>query len=135
MKFLITLFLFIPFLAQAKMNCTKNGKFRFHRGGKEVIENASYCFDGEDFSLLSLNCYPDENCIAVQKTDLQVPEEKLQGQFGSPGFKLCYIYGGKPQLLDIWSGKKWVKMDRCLFEADQSFVDIPSLLDFMREED
>lgn len=110
--------------------CLKDGKIRFRFGAKVVEEKASYCFDATRSMLESMNCHGRE-CAARKTAKRKIPMESLKGQFGSPGFKLCFEYKATPQIMEFYDGKKWWELDRCLFKEDNSFLDTSSLQGLM----
>lgn len=133
------IFLFLFFIQTAaaaevkNFECQEAGKIRFRYAGREVEESSSYCYNPKRSVFISKSCR-DSNKCAAHKVDVCEPGNwVLQGKFGTPGFRLCQAVKGSPQLLEFFDGKKWWSMDRCYFEADQSFVDTGILLKKRRD--
>jgi len=106
-----------------KETCLEQGKVRYRSFGKIIIENSSYCFNEDRNRLISKNCRDQHNkCLALTQKRIKEDNKNLISQFGSPGFKLCYSYKGKPQLLEFTDGKEWFPLDRCSFEKDNSYI-------------
>lgn len=115
--------LILAIVASAEeFECLSGGKLRFLALGSRHEESSSYCFDKTRSLFLSRSCHERE-CAAKKAKGCEVPAEKLRGEVGTPGFKLCKAVGGEPQILEFHDGKKWWSMDRCLFLADGSYMD------------
>ena len=103
--------------------------------GETVHETGSFCLETEGHYLVSENCKGGKKC-AAKKIPKVIPSTRdLIGQVGSPGHRLCHLWGGRPQIIQYklrvkTVGKtegEWVDTSRCLFAQDQSFVEIDYL--------
>lgn len=91
--------------------------------------NAKICFlkeDGERF-FVSSNC--KKRCDALVEKNIFVDNDDLLSEFGKPGFKLCALLNGKPELVNLYlnSNNQLLKSDRCVF-SDNSFISTEYLL-------
>ena len=103
-----------------------SGQIRYVRYGKELIENADYCFDSKKTLFISKNCVLKKGkCLALIS---QRKPDDLVSEYGSPGFKLCYQINGLPQIVDFFDGESWIASNRCFFESDKSFINTDLLI-------
>jgi hypothetical protein len=91
--------------------------------------NAGICFlleDGEKY-FVSSKC--QTKCAALTPKNIYFSHNDLLSEFGKPGFKLCNLLDGKPELINLYigTGSQRVRSDRCVF-PDNSFVSTEFLL-------
>jgi hypothetical protein len=81
--------------------------------------------------LVSESCLDLKCSLLNQKIEgIEIPDRKFN--IGSPGFKLCYVLGGVPQIFDyINLSQKNETTDRCLF-GKNDFVENSLLIDLWR---
>lgn len=121
------LLLALSAFADEKLTCLDAGQLRFLALGSQREEKSAYCFDKTRSVFLSKSCH-ERDCDAKTRKVCAVSPEKLRGQTGNPGFKLCHAVGGAAQILEFHDGARWWSMDRCLFVSDGSYMDTGLML-------
>ncbi|MNL16202.1 hypothetical protein D3C87_1372320 [compost metagenome] len=111
----------------AKLSCSK-GQIRILSNAEWKHSPAEYCYNS-DFTVFvspSCNSSSKKKCLAfTHQRKFEVSE--LSSFIGTPGFRLCRLMNGAPDILDFEVNKKWHTLDRCVF-TDGSFVDTGSLM-------
>lgn len=88
-----------------------------------MIEKSNYCFSDK---LISKKCYK-KKCTNIHRFPTSIEIKNFFAPVGSPGFKLCKKLQGSPQIMEYWTGKKWVLTSRCIFSKDE-YVEIDYLI-------
>ena len=122
---MLIVILLIPFTAFSE-NCF-TGNIKLKKFGKIEMFKAKYCTNENATVLISHSC-ASKKCDAL-KIEKPIDENSLFSEVGKPGFKLCRELKGSPQIVEFNVGRRWFKLDRCLFESDMSFVDTGTLLE------
>lgn len=117
--------LFITTNAQA-LTC-EPGKIRSFTNFEEQVTEAEYCYNSDFNELYSKSC-ENQKCSAFVSQKVFVAKDLKTHGFGTPGFKLCRLLNGKPEIIDFWANGEWQHLDRCNFE--DGFVDTGTLYQF-----
>lgn len=96
--------------------------------GRTETSTATFCTNEMRTNLFSKNCQKN-HCAALAAASRRIDISQLNTEVGKPGFKLCRLLGGKPELIEFLFRNTWYRLDRCLFDSDQSFVDTGTLLE------
>lgn len=122
---IIIIFIFSQALFANEVCLTnKEGKIQYILDKKKVEVKSAYCFEETTKSILSLRCKVNKKCDALK---FKKNKRAFNSSTGSPGFKLCQqVYFGTPQIIQFWTGVKWINTDRCIF-SDQTYIDIGRL--------
>ena len=111
------------------MRCV-SGKMTSMSDSLLTTKKAELCFlhDLKRSYFVSKKC--EKECEALQKKDLLIDFSDLFSQFGKPGFKLCQLLGGTPQLVILTLKDNPIenKTDQCVFK-DQSSVSTDYLME------
>jgi hypothetical protein len=114
--------------------CIRAGKLRYRDEKKEKSARAAYCRIAVDSSdrrywvseaCRALDCKP----LAEPRMPVRLPKES--SQIGTPGFKLCLLLKGTPQLVEYFDGT-WKENDRCIF-SETEFVETSLLVMLWRD--
>lgn len=118
----------LSFSAMADSKCLDKGKIRYRKFGDMVTEELAICFDKDKGTIESASC-SKKGCEALNALNKK-PDAKVtaSGTFGTPGFHACRAAGGEPQIIEYNDGSNWVPADRCIFKADNSFINTTRLL-------
>ena len=112
--------------AYASSECVE-GKTRHILYNKEVITNENYCYDLESGMLFSSDpCASDKVCMSKDLDSIDFKLSSTNFEIGSPGFKICDKYNGKPQIMDFWADNQWRPSSHCIF-TEGSFIDNSAL--------
>ena len=103
-----------------ELQCPGGTQFRFRYLGQKQIDRTDLCFDGARSTLLAASCR-EGSCEALSPKVCELP--LTLSPYGSEGGRLCEARGGFLQEGEFFDGSRWWEMDRCLFPADQSYVD------------
>lgn len=125
---LSSLFLSLSLQAASPLTC-QQGQARIHEFGKVREFALHYCSNKDYTSLISPECKngPSIKCTALARHPQPIDLKQVYKPQGSPGFHLCRLVGGKPELLEFAVGKTWQPLDRCTF-PNGSFVDGGTLI-------
>lgn len=128
-KVLLCLVLFILNVGATPLfeNCIKHGQIRFFYKSEMKVEQSDYCTNHDKTNLISTNC-STENCFS-KTPKLKLNRSDLYSEFGKPGFELCRMLHGKPQIIEFVVNQKWFKLDRCLFNDGTWYMDTDFLID------
>lgn len=105
----------------------ESGKIRSFTNFEEKINEAEYCYNTDFNELYSKSC-ESQKCSAFESQGVFVAKDLKTHGFGTPGFKLCRLLNGKPEIVDFWANGDWQHLDRCNFE--DGFVDTGVLYKF-----
>ncbi len=120
----------MPLKICAKEIC-KKGIIRFISNKKIEIIEENYCFNKKDLSLKSPNCQ-NEKCSVIRRAKKNpMNPQKLISTVGNPLFLYCHYISGSPQASEINFKGEWIPISRCIYEEDNSFVDLGTLSKIM----
>lgn len=112
------------------------GEIRYKYFGELKLEKAQYCYNDSKTELQSQSCF-EGKCQLIEDFKVKTREVdyySLGSQYGTPGFKLCKIIGGLPQVVEFRVSGEWFALDRCLQGSDKSFIDTGLLLNLLKEQ-
>ncbi len=102
---------------------------RYIHNSKAVLKSISVCIKNNKASSEDCQDMTSAGCFASGWMKEKVAFNTLVKSVGSPGFNLCHLRGGLPQLYEIEvSPKKWVNFERCQSADLKQFVDIDDLI-------
>lgn len=113
--------------AEVKLSCSE-GKWRKQVSvGKFEEEKIQLCHDGSGVRFSSPDCAQDAS-KCLPKPREKKDELRLKTEVGSPGFKACDKFSGRPVFVDVWFQEKWHQTALCLFNNGKSFVDTNEMI-------
>ncbi|MNJ94881.1 hypothetical protein D3C87_125840 [compost metagenome] len=122
---LLVIFLGSPGVA-SPIICTQ-GKVTKVEFGIVKNEALEFCTNSDKNVFLSKSCR-DKKCTAFQKNKKYALSE-VMSPMGNPGFKMCRLLGGEPEIIEFYVKKVPYKLDRCFFK-NGDFADTSSLMEF-----
>ncbi|MGE5086430.1 MAG: hypothetical protein ACM3MG_09040 [Bacillota bacterium] len=105
----------------------ESGKIRSFTDFQEKVTESEYCYNSDFNELYSKSC-ENQKCSAFESQQVFVAKDLKTHGFGTPGFKLCRLLNGKPEIIDFWANEEWQHLDRCNFE--DGYVDTGALYKF-----
>lgn len=105
-----------------EFTCIKNGEIKILFDAEVTVEKASYCTNKDGNILISENCHR-KNCTKQLKPVKFDLDREVDSGIGTPGFTLCRMMGGKPEIIEFKLNEQWLGLDRCLFEPERTFID------------
>lgn len=100
------------------------GKIRSTTDYVDTVITGEYCYNSDFNQLYSKSC-ENKKCTAFQSKEIFTIQGLNTKGVGTPGFKLCRLLNGKPEIVDFWAQGEWQPLDRCNF--DDGYVDTGSL--------
>jgi hypothetical protein len=90
-----------------------------------------FCVDPPEKFLINEECSKKSDCMAMKTQTLPLPVVQEKLQIGSPGHRVCQVIKGNPIIVKYkTTGPAWKETSICLF-ADESFVNIDYLLNYI----
>lgn len=124
MRFLFFILIALASFAQASpdLTCVTDGPIVIPYNVRDQrTERSSYCYSLKPLKLMSQNCVAGQ-CLALRFYPLAQNIE--HNSFGTPGSHACSKAGGQAQTIRFKVGDRFTPFNRCLFAADNSFVDL-----------
>lgn len=127
MKKLTIILLFISANVFSAESLCKVVRTKYIFDGQEKTQSETICFI-ERFAS-SKECFPlvEKNCY-FSNIDKKITRSLVFKKIGQPGFRLCHLLNGSPQLYEIYLRKKWIPFERCYAPDRHSFADIDELM-------
>jgi len=119
---LISIFLLNFQSVFASFKCLKNGKIRHVKGKEQIVKDAYYCINHNNYDIMSFSCLKSSQCKAIQSYK-HTKNLMIHGEIGSPYHRKCYLLGGTPSLVEYFDGKAWHQTGICKFD-DSSFISV-----------
>jgi len=135
MKNIFSFFLFLSLSVGATDKCFES-KSGYILKQKEISTKENICsieFQDKIF-YVSKKCFDQKKLIpcshGFQEPLKEMEIKGLLGEFGSPGFKICYELKGEPQIFTFKSpvSNEIEETDRCLFKNGE-WLEIPLLVE------
>lgn len=113
-------------VASLAKTCVDQGEVLIPQSARTVKkEISSYCYQLTPLEFISANCQK-QTCRALEYQEIDSKKVAFS-EFGTPGSRVCVHLGGRSQVIIVTLGGRRVRLDRCFFSNDGSFVDLGTL--------
>lgn len=127
--------LFLIFLISTPLlgdDCFKNLPVKPINGDVSFVSYVIACTNSDKTTLYSIKCKEDYcgHFFRQKLRENSIKDTFLFSSLGNPGFKICRMIGGSPRIIEFKIDGNWFKLDWCLMDTSELFIDTGLLMKF-----